>query len=244
MLIRKTNTKVNERGAAPQKGNCMSKEKKEKIAEGFMYVTDGYSSSIQIMQTFDELKKQLDEIQNKYSTYLGEDGMKRLSDVSAQLPAMIHKVSAASQGFEQWIDDLQKDRTIPSYKTIFVDKSLITKKTDDYITLRIPDGIAHEGMYIRLRNNQSFIKELDDKEKKIFQYRYYPDDKYQLSLFKYDKDNNLTKINLSKERFADLMIAANKVVSIQEKEKAKEPDIDDSQENYLELDKASRRKER
>jgi hypothetical protein len=40
------------------------------------------------------------------------------------------------------------------------------------------------------------------------------------------------------------MIAANKVVSIQEKEKAKEPDIDDSQENYLELDKASRRKER
>lgn len=227
----------------------MGKEKTKKIAEGVMYVTEGYSAAIQIMQTFDELKEQLNDIQNKYSTYLGEEGMKRLSDVSIQLPDMIHKVSAASQGFDQWMEALQKNRTIPSYKTIFVNKDLITKETDDYVTLRMPAGIAHEGMYISLKNNPSFVKNLTDEGNKMFQYRYYPDDKYQLSLFKYDKDNNLTKINLSKERFADLMIAANKAVSIQEREKAKEPRIDEFQENSFEVkreteDKVHRRKER
>jgi hypothetical protein len=195
----------------------------EKFAKGFDYIDDGIDTSFEIMTKFKELQKMLDEMKEEYeySTILGEDAIKEFDDVSSQLPELVHKVAIASKGFDVWINDLAHGRDIPEYKTVFIAKQLITKQTDEYITLKLPADVPHTGMNVRLKIN-SFITDLNNAEKSKFGYRYYADDKFQLSLFKYNSKNVLEQFKINKKRFAELMEVSNKSIEFPTQRKEQE----------------------
>lgn len=195
--------------------------KHEKFTKGFKYIDEGIETSFEIMTKFKELQQMLDEMKEEYSTILGEDAIKKIEDVSSQLPDLVHEVSIASEGFDTWVNDLAHGRDIPEYKTVFIDKQLITKQTEEYITLKLPADVPHEGMCVRLKIN-SFVTELNNPDKSKFGYRYYADDKFQLSLFKYNAKNTLEQFKINKKRFAELMEKSNKTLENSSQKKEQE----------------------